>query len=132
MTDNNNVNFFFEEMQEEKEVIDEKQLLEMINEMNNEMNNEYDNINYVWNEINDETYYNEEYTVKDLLKICEYYGIDNDVKKSKCKKQDIIATIVYFESLSENNEIVEKRNKMWAYMTELLNDNKMKKYLIWN
>ena len=42
MTDNNDINFFFEEIQEEKEVIDENQLLEMINEMNNEMNNEYD------------------------------------------------------------------------------------------
>ena len=79
---------------------------------------------------NDELFYDQEYTVKDLLKICNYYGLDKDIKTSRCKKQDIIATIIYFESLSENFEIVHKRNRMWAYITELLNDPKMKKYII--
>ena len=81
---------------------------------------------------NDELFYEQEYTVKDLLKICSYYGLDKDIRTSKCKKQDIIATIVYFESLPENFEIVQKRNRMWAYVTELLHDPKMKKYIIWN
>jgi hypothetical protein len=80
---------------------------------------------------NNEVYYNE-CTIKELLKICEYYDIDKNVKAAKCKKQDIISTIVYFESLSENCEIVSKRNKMWAYMAELLYDSKMKKYILWN
>jgi hypothetical protein len=80
---------------------------------------------------NDEYYYNEEYKIKDLLKICQYYGIAKNVKASKCKKQDIISTIIYFESLQENYEIVEKRHKMWAYMTELLEDPKMRSYLLW-
>lgn len=79
-----------------------------------------------------ELFYEQEYTVKDLLKICSYYGLDKDIRTSKCKKQDIIATIVYFESLPENIEIVQKRNRMWAYITELLYDPKMKKYVIWN
>ena len=79
---------------------------------------------------NDELFYEQEYTVKDLLKICNYYGLDKDIKTSKCKKQDIIATIIYFESLPENFEIVHKRNKMWTYIIELLNDPKMKKYVI--
>jgi hypothetical protein len=79
---------------------------------------------------NDELFYDQEYTVKDLLKICNYYGLDKDIKTSKCKKQDIIATIIYFESLPENFEIVHKRNKMWTYIIELLNDPKMKKYVI--
>jgi hypothetical protein len=79
---------------------------------------------------NDELFYEEEYTVKDLLKICSYYGLDKDIRISKCKKQDIIATLVYFESLPENAEIVQKRNRMWAYITELLHDPKMKKYVI--
>ena len=80
---------------------------------------------------NDEYYYNEEYKLKDLLKICQYYGIKSSVKASKCKKQDIVSTIVYFEGQSENYDIVEKRHKMWAFMTELLEDTKMKSYLIW-
>ena len=71
-------------------------------------------------------------TVKDLLKICNYYGIDKSVKASKCKKTDIISTILYFESLPENVELVEKRNRMWAYIKELLNDSKMKQFVIWS
>ena len=76
-------------------------------------------------------YYDNEYTIKDLLKICKYYNIDKNIKASKCKKLDIIETIVFFESLPENFEIVQKRNKMWIYMSELINDQKMKKYVIW-
>lgn len=72
----------------------------------------------------------QEYTVKDLLKICNYYGIDKDIKSSKCKKQDIIETIVYFENLPENSSIVSKRMKMWTYMTELLLDPKMRQYIL--
>ena len=79
---------------------------------------------------NDEFYYNEEYKIKDLLKICQYYGIASSVKAAKCKKQDIISTIIYFESLQENYEIVERRHKMWAYMMELLEDPKMRCYLL--
>lgn len=79
---------------------------------------------------NDELFYEQEYTVKDLLKICSYYGLDKDIRTSKCKKQDIIATIVYFESLPKNFDIVHKRNRMWGYIMELMNDPKMKKYII--
>jgi hypothetical protein len=80
---------------------------------------------------NEELYYNEACTVKDLLKICHYYGIDKSVKASKCKKQDIITTLLYFESQPENYELVQKRNRMWAYITELSNDSKMKQFVIW-
>ena len=79
---------------------------------------------------NNEFYYNEEYKLKDLMKICQYYGIASSVKASKCKKQDIVSTIIYFESSPENYEMVEKRHKMWAYMTELLEDPKMRCYLL--
>ena len=80
---------------------------------------------------NDELYYDEEYKIKDLMKICKYYGIASSVKASKCKKQDIISTIIYFENSPENYNIVFKRHKMWAYMTELLEDPKMKEFLLW-
>jgi hypothetical protein len=71
-----------------------------------------------------------ECTIKDLLKICNYYGIDNNMKLLKCKKQTIIHAIIYFESLPDNFEIVQKRYRMWECITELLNDSKMKKYVI--
>lgn len=78
-----------------------------------------------------QTYYNMKYTLKDLMKICNYYGISKNIKASKCKKQDIIETIVYYENCIENSEIVYKRHKMWAYITELLNNPRMKQYIIW-
>ena len=77
---------------------------------------------------NIEFYYNEEYKLKDLMKICQYYGMTKGLKN--LKKQDIISSIIYFENIPENYEIVEKRHKMWAYMTELLEDPKMKGYLL--
>jgi len=72
---------------------------------------------------------NESLTVKELLKICSYYGLDKSIKKYK--KQDIIDTIFYFESLPKNNNIVQKRYLMWKNIYELLNDPIMKKYVIW-
>ena len=80
----------------------------------------------------DELYYNEKYTIKELMKICQYYGISKDIKSAKCKKQDIVSTIVFFEGQSENCEIVKKRHSMWAYITELVMDTKMRSYILWN
>ena len=133
--------------------LDENEIEKMMNEFNQEidesqfdswkMNDDEmyfqesnsDELTYFMNKTlygNDELFYDQEYTVKDLLKICSYYGLDKDIRISKCKKQDIIATLVYFESLPENVEIVKKRNRMWAYITELLNDPKMKKFIIFS
>jgi hypothetical protein len=69
--------------------------------------------------------------VKELLKICQYYDIAKNNKITKGKKQDLINIIVWFENLAENYDIVCQRNKMWSYITELNNDSKMKKYLLW-
>jgi hypothetical protein len=77
-----------------------------------------------------ESYY-DAHTIKELMKICEYYDLAKNVKMAKCKKQDIVATIVFFEAQPENKKIVNSRNKMWAYMKELTMDPKMKPYLIW-
>jgi len=142
---NDNITFFLEEKNDDKNNGDEIQ--KMMDEFNEEI--ETDDFKSSWfqtggdeadmeyflhksNFGNDELFYEQEYTVKDLLKICSYYGLDKDIRTSKCKKQDIIATLVYFESLPENFEIVQKRNRMWAYITELLHDPKMKKFIIWN
>lgn len=141
---NENISFFLKE--KESDEMSEHELEKMIQELDEEINSEYicdqkdinnKNINLVYfinKEFynNDELYYNQEYNVKELLKICNYYGIDKNIRTSKCKKQDIISTIIYFESLSENYLIVQERNLMWAYMKELINDPKMKKYIIWN
>jgi hypothetical protein len=78
-----------------------------------------------------EAYYNA-HTIKELMKICQYYDLAKNVKGAKCKKADIVATIVFFEAQPENKKIVNKRNKMWAYMKELANDPNMKEYILWN
>lgn len=70
-------------------------------------------------------------TVRELMKICQYYEISKNIKASKCKKEDIISTIIYFESCAENYDIVQRRRKMWSYMTELSNDSKMRAYIYW-
>lgn len=80
---------------------------------------------------NEELYYDKEYTTKELLKICQYYGLAKNIKAAKCKKIDIISTIIYFENCVENTNIVKKRHTMWAYMTEMIADSKMKCYLLW-
>jgi hypothetical protein len=103
-----------------------------LEKMFKDLDKEYENdLETFWNCVHDETYYGE-FTVKELLKICSYYGIDKDVKATKCKKNDIVSTIIYYESLPENYEIVEKRVRFWEYIDELLNDDKMKKYILWN
>ena len=71
----------------------------MMEELENEVIDDNDDEPNMFYCGNDENYYNNEYTVKDLLKICNYYGIEKNIKSSKCKKQDIISTIIYFESL---------------------------------
>ncbi len=74
--------------------------------------------------------YNENFTVKELLHICDYYGISKELKAKKCNKEVIIQFLVDFESKAVNAEIVCKRQNMWFYMNELKNDKFMKKYII--
>ena len=118
---NNNISFFLNELDEDKDENEDEinrilELDEFIPETDWFINSglDYDN-----------------YTIKELLRICEYYDIDKSVKASKCKKQDIVATILYYEQIPENIYIVNRRQQLWSYMKELSNDSKMKKYVIW-
>jgi len=70
------------------------------------------------------------YTVKQLLQICEYYNISKNIKLIKANKDEIITNIVLFETNSENYEIVIKRKQMWYYIEELKNDRFMKKFIL--
>jgi hypothetical protein len=76
--------------------------------------------------------YDMNYTVKQLLLICDYYGLMKDVKTNKMKKQDVIEQILLFENNIENYELVIRRKELWYYLNELKNDKMMKKYVIWN
>ena len=122
----NNISIFFNEKNNDDNDNDNDNITKMMDKFRDlELELEVDEksiclIDYTVNEL---------LTVKDLLKICSYYGIDKSIKKYK--KQDIIATICYFESLPENDIIVQKRYMMWKNIYELLNDPIMKKYIIW-
>jgi hypothetical protein len=75
--------------------------------------------------------YHENYTVKELLLICEYYGFAKELKNYKFNKDQIIEFLVAFESDQNNSDIVFKRQNMWFYINELKNDKFMKKFLLW-
>jgi len=76
-------------------------------------------------------HYHENFTIKELLLICDYYGIGKELRSKKYNKDIIIQYLVEFESKPENTDIVFKRQNMWFYINELKNDKFMKKYLLW-
>ena len=75
--------------------------------------------------------YHENFTVKELLLICDYYGFAKELKTNKCNKDQIIEILVSFESNLNNSDIVFKRQNMWFFINELKNDKFMKKFLLW-
>ena len=75
--------------------------------------------------------YHENYTVKELTLICEYYGFAKEIKANKFNKEQIIDYLVSFETDPSNADIVFRRQNMWFYINELKNDKFMKKYVLW-
>ena len=67
-----------------------------------------------------------EFTKKELERICDYYNIS----KRKKRKADLIQDIIIFEQDEMNNEIVNKRNELWYCIEQIKNDNYLKKFLI--
>jgi len=124
--------------------------LSLDNNNNDSIENE---LNTILKEINDESiginselYYNSllesdimtksldyhmNYNVKQLMLICDYYGLLREVKNNKFKKQEIIALIVDFEENIENALVVYKRKQLWYFINELKNDKFTKKYILW-
>lgn len=122
----NNENIFFsldesEKSENSNELYDFD--FDFTNEMNDSNNTGIIEVMYVDYKIN--------YTVKELLLICEYYGIAKELKINKCCKDIIIHFLVDFESNSLNNGIVLRRQEMWRCINILKNDKFMKKYVLW-
>lgn len=111
------------------------------NELNNILNNNekiihstefyFPQLNMTDNENN--IFFNDynKYTLKELFKICDYYGFAKELKTNKCNKKEIIQYLNDFENDYNNVEIVYTRRNMWFYMDELKNDPFMKKLIIW-
>ena len=116
------ISYYVEEIEnQEKESINFEDFMAEIE--NSELNDDF----FLTKMIN----YRENFTVKDLLLICEYYGFAKDIKNNKCNKEQIIEILVSFESDLNNSDIVNKRQNMWFYISELKNDKFMKKFLLW-
>jgi len=128
--DNETISFLLEEEEdkEEKEDKDEKENINYLNLLN-EM--EYSNILKDDFQFPKLLHYSENFTLKELFLICEYYGFLKDVKANKCNKEVIIQILVDFESNPANFSIVNKRINLWFYMNELKNDKFMKKFVLW-
>jgi DNA integrity scanning protein DisA with diadenylate cyclase activity len=116
------ISYYIEEIEnQEKEEIN---IQELMAEMEN---NEFNNDLTVPKMMN----YHENFTVKELLLICDYYGFAKELKTNKCNKDQIIEILVSFESDLNNSDIVFKRQNMWFFINELKNDKFMKKFLLW-
>ena len=129
--DNSNENVFFSLDETEDQVnidnsneipnfLDDFDFSNEIDDLNNEEIIEVISVDYKIN-----------YTVKELLLICEYYGIAKELKINKCCKDLIIHFLVDFESKPLNNTIGLRRQEMWRCINILKNDKFMKKYVLW-
>ena len=56
-----------------------------------------------------ELYYQENFTLKDLHKICDYY----EISRRKLRKDEIVQEIVLYECDPNNSEMVQKRKLLW-------------------
>lgn len=99
----------------QNEILDTNEII-----VKNEIIDEYaEHVNYKIN-----------YTVKQLLVICDYYNISKNIKLIKANKDDIITNLISFENNPDNYNIVNKRKQLWYYMEELKNDKFMKKFIM--
>ena len=126
-----NINFFLNDNNDfNNDLNDNNVLTDILNEINDDKSFYFEqhNTDNLFHEV---VNYNINYTVKQLLQICEYYNISKAVKMTKCNKEEIINTIVLFESNQDNYNIVCRRKQLWFYINELKDDNFMKKFILW-
>jgi len=72
--------------------------------------------------------YFENYTIKSLHHIANYYNIS----KRKLNKEKLVNTIIQYECNPENSYSVYNRKRLWHYLNELKNDSYFGKYIMFN
>jgi hypothetical protein len=115
---------------------DENELESILNEINNfsysDIGNNNENDWYPTSDLIAKSIdYDTNYNVKQLLTICDYYGLLKEVKINKFKKPELILFLLDFEENMDNSLIVYKRKQLWYFIEELKNDKFMKKYILW-
>ena len=132
----NNENIFFSIDNNEDNLENKEDETDNLSDLLNEINN-HDFVNQMNNFSDEEIFqimcyeYKINYTVKELLIICDYYGIAKEMKSNKYNKEEIINVLVQFENNPINNDIFLRRQSMWYYIDKLKNDKFMKKYVLW-
>ena len=71
-------------------------------------------------------YYSENYTIKGLSQILQYYGLS----KGKMVKDEMLQVLLFFEMDTLNHEIVERRMRLWRNIQELKTDVYFSKYIL--
>ena len=129
MVESNNIFYEFNEIQDKgTEEVTYEELLANVNSTVEQLSSDSDTeigmmmSDYVAQEIN----YNENFTLKQLHRIAEYYSIS----KRKKKKTELIEEIVIFENMPENCETVNRRATLWSYIEEIKQDKYLSKFLI--
>tara|TARA_B100001287_G_scaffold274520_1_gene279992 strand:+ start:5705 stop:6082 length:378 start_codon:yes stop_codon:yes gene_type:complete len=108
--DKANIDEIIESLNQEEENIKES----------NSYDNDFTTIYYLLEEE-----YNQ-FTKKELERICDYYKIS----KRKKRKSELIQDIIIFEQDANNQEMVDKRTELWYCIEMIKNDNYLKKFLI--
>ena len=68
-------------------------------------------------------------TIKQLHVICEYYDILRSIQHNRLKKDDIIEQIIWFETQTENTEIVARRELYWSYLEKIKSDKTLARFV---
>ena len=110
-------NVTYEQLMEDVNIESEKKESLSYSNWNDDMTIEY---------MNKQIEYEENYTVKDLHHIANYY----EISKRKKKKMELIEDIIAFELDYENASIVEQRKRMWFYFNEIKNDSYLSKFIM--
>jgi len=75
-----------------------------------------------------EMFYTENYTIKKLTSILQYYGI----YKSKMVKDEMIQLLLFYETEPLNKNTVMNRRRLWNNIAELKNDSFLGKYILFD
>ena len=125
-----NITYSVQERHTDCLIYDERHLTDMITEFEHlPVVSDYDDV------FCERADYETNYTAKQLLVICEYYGIQKVVKNGKphrvTRKEDMIDAITAFEGDASNRETTRQRKQMWFYMEQIKSDKFLKRFLIW-
>ncbi len=116
-----NVSYDIIEKNNDREKINIDEIIGLVN--NNSITNADMNMDTM---IASEIDYSNNYTIKSLGKILDFYGIC----KRKLRKDEMVQSIILFEMELCNYELVEERKRLWLNFQELKEHSFFNKFMI--